>query len=93
MEEDDTNVSIVVVSRGDEAAVHVGVPTRLVDNQLADGIGVGHRVAAPVEDSGAGKLRRTIDHDAKWLPGCVVIGNLDWADDRRVRHQSDVGVG
>ncbi len=74
VEEDDAEIGAVVVRRAHEAAVHVGVPTRLVDEQLSDRIKPIGREAAPFEDRRALRLPDAARHDAKRLPARVVVG-------------------
>ena len=50
VEEDDAEVGAVVLRLGDEAAVHVGVPARLVDEQPAQVVEPLGGVAALLED-------------------------------------------
>ena len=61
VEEDDAEVGAVVLGLGDEAAVHVGVAARLVDEQLADVVEVLERETALCRGScvpGAARRRR-----------------------------------
>ena len=78
MEEDDAEVGALVVRLRDEAAVHVRVPARLVDEQLAHVVEPLEREAALVEDRGALERRHTAGDDAKRLAGGVVVGRLDY---------------
>jgi hypothetical protein len=78
MEEDDAEVGARVSGLRHEAAVHVRVPARLVDEQLADVIEELEREAALVEDRGALERRHTAGNDAKRLAGGVVIRRLDY---------------
>ena len=78
MEEDDAEVGALVVRLRDEAAVHVRVPARLVDEQLAHVVEPLERKAALVEDRGALERRHTAGDDAKRLAGGVVVGRLDY---------------
>ena len=58
VEEDDAEVGVVVVRLDDEAAVHVGVPARLVDEQPAHVVEPLERVAPLVEDRRADRSDR-----------------------------------
>ena len=73
MEEDDAEVGALVFGVGDEAAVHVRVTSRLVDEELADVVEVGGRKSAPVEDRGALERSDAVGDDPEGLaPGVVV---------------------
>jgi hypothetical protein len=77
VEEDDAEVGAVVLRLDDEAAVHVGVPARLVDEQAADGIQLLRREAPLVEDRAPLERRDTAGDDPKGLTGGVVVDRLD----------------
>ena len=77
MEEDDAEVGALVLGLGDEAAVHVGVAARLVDEQAADVVDVLERVAPLVEDRAAGKRVDAAGDDAERLAGRVVVDRAD----------------
>jgi hypothetical protein len=74
VEEDDAEVGAVVVRLGDEAAVHVGVPAGLEDEQLANLVEPLECEAPLVEDRGALEPRHTAGDDAKRLACGVVVG-------------------
>ena len=73
VEEDDAEVGALVLRLRDEAAVHVGVAARLVDEQAADVVDVLEGVAALVEDRAAGKRVDAAGDDPERLAGRVVI--------------------
>ena len=77
VEEDDAEIGSVIVRRDDVTAVHVGMATRLEDDQPAHRVEVLEREAAPLEDRGALERRHTAGEDAKRLPTRVVVGRLD----------------
>ena len=77
--EQHAEVGAVVVGRDDEAAVHVGVPARLLDEQppdAVDGLGPGG-VRAPFGHGRARDLERALAHDPERLARRVVVGRLD----------------
>ena len=55
MEEHDAEIGARVVRLDDEAAVHVGVPARLVDEQPPNVVEPLERIAPLVEDGGAAR--------------------------------------
>ncbi len=67
-----------VVGRDREAAVHVGVPARLVAQQAPHAVDLGARprVLAPVAHRRAGDVRRARRHDPERLAGGVVVGRV-----------------
>ncbi len=73
MEEDDAEVGAFVLGLGHEAAVHVGVAARLVDEQAANVVDVLEGVAPLVEDRAAGQRVDAAGHDAERLAGRVVV--------------------
>ena len=77
MEEDNTEVGPVVLRRHDVAAVHVGVPAGLEDEQAAVRVEVVAREAAPVEDRRALERRDAARHDPERLAARVVVDRLD----------------
>ncbi len=79
VEEDDAEVGALVLGLGDEAAVHVGVAARLVDEQAADVVDVLEGVAPLVEDRASGEGVDAAGDDAERLAGRVVV-------DRRNAH-------
>jgi hypothetical protein len=62
-----------------EAAVHVGVSARLVDEQAANVVEVLGRIPALLEDRRALERRHTAGDDPKRLAGSVVVDCLDRA--------------
>ena len=77
VEEDDAEVGAVVVRLDDEAAVHVGVPARLVDEQPAHVVEPLERVAALVEDRRAARRFDAARDDPEGLAGRVVVDRAD----------------
>ena len=77
MEEDHAEVRAVVVRLDDEAAVHVGMPSRLVDEQTAHVVDALERVAALVEDRRPTQRLDPVRHDPEGLPCGVVVGCAD----------------
>ena len=87
--EEDAEVGAVVVGRHQEAAVHVGVPARLVAQQPADrvdGLGRGRALAA-LAHRGAGDRRDARRHDPERLARRVVVRRRDLGR-YRVTHAS-----
>ncbi len=77
VEEDDAEVGAVVLRLGDEAAVHVRVAARLVDEQLAHVVEMLQRKTALVENRAPrGRLDAAGD-DPKRLAARVVVDGLD----------------
>ena len=79
VEEDDAEVGTLVLGLGHEAAVHVGVAARLVDQQAANIVGVFESVAPLVEDRAAEKRVDAAGDDAERLAGRVVVDRADTA--------------
>ena len=77
VKEDDAEVGAVVLRRHDVAAVHVGVPARLEDEQAAVGVEVLERETAPLEDRRAVERRDAARHDPERLAAGVVVDRLD----------------
>ena len=77
MEEDDAEVGAVVVRLDDEAAVHVGVAARLVDEQPADVVEPLEREAPLVEDRRAFERLDAAGDDPERLAAGVVVDGLD----------------
>ncbi len=77
MEEDHAEVGALVVGLDDEAAVHVGMATRLVDEELPHMVEVRRRPPALLEDRGALEWRHSTRHDPERLAGRVVVGRGD----------------
>src|SRR3954454_12650242 len=75
VEEDDAEIRALVLRLGDEAAVHVGVPARLVDEQPAQAAEPLRRVASLLEDRPATEL--LAGDDSERLPRGVVVDRLD----------------
>jgi hypothetical protein len=67
VEEDDAEVGAVVVRLDDEAAVHVRVAARLVDEEPPNVVEPLERVAALVEDRRAARRLDTARHDPERL--------------------------
>ena len=80
MEEDDAEIGAVVVRLDDEAAVHVGVPSRLVDEQPAHVVEPLERVASLVEDRRAARRVDAARHDPERLARRVVVDRADLHD-------------
>ena len=88
MEEDDTEVGFVVRGSDDEAAVHVRMAARLVDEQAANVVEPLKGVPPLVEDRLArGRLHSSRD-DPERLPARVVVDRADWTSG--VRHRVSV---
>jgi hypothetical protein len=79
MPEQDAKISPVIVSRNDEAPVHVRMPARLMTQQLSQAVGfrVAGRVRPPVGDGGARQLDRRVSHNAERLARRVVVNGPD----------------
>ena len=73
MEEDDTEIGLAVVRLDDEAAVHVGMSPRLVDEEPAYVVEPLECVAALVEDRRALRRLDSAGHDPERLARCVVV--------------------
>ena len=86
VEEDGAELCAVVVARQDEAAVHVGVPARLEDQQLADPIVIAERRRATLEHRRPLQQRCAARDDAERLAGGVVVGRLDLHAHEPSRH-------
>ncbi len=84
MEEDDAEVGAGVFGLGDETAVHVGVASRLVDEQTTEVIEAGRRVAPLREDRVPAQL--LTGHDAERLATGVVVDCVD------LEHAADLGT-
>ena len=82
VEEDDAEVRFRVLRLDDEAAVHVGVPARLVHEQPANVVEPVVRVAPLVEDRRTLRRLDAVGDDPEWLTGGVVVDrtNLHNAD-------------
>ena len=74
VEEHDADVAFVVDRLGHEAAVHVGVAARLVDEQPSNVIEVLRRVPALVEDGPSHQRYDSTAHDAEGFARGVVVG-------------------
>src|SRR5581483_2705129 len=85
VEEDDAEVRPVVLRLGDVAAVHVGVPARLVDEQPPDAVQVLRGVAPLVEDALSRDRLDAAGDDPEGLPAGVVV---DRPDQRPVKRGS-----
>ena len=83
VEEDDAEVGGGVVRRDDEAAVHVRVPARLVDEQPPHVVEALVRVAAPLEDRRALRRVDAVGDDPERLSARVVVDRAD------PRHDAD----
>src|SRR5439155_26789503 len=83
-EEDDAEVGAVVLRLGDEAAVHVGVAARLVDEQPAEVVEARLRVAPLLEDRLS--PQGLTGHDAEGLAAGVVVDGAD------LEHAADLGT-
>ena len=68
MKEHDAEIGAVVVRRHDVAAVHIGVATRLEDQEAPEPIEPVAREAAPLEDRLAPERRHPARHDANGSP-------------------------
>ena len=77
MEEDDAEVGVRVVRLDDEAAVHVRVAARLVDEQPANVVEALERVAPLVEDRRALRQLDATGDDPERLAGRVVVDRAD----------------
>ena len=77
VEEDDPEVGVVVVRRHDVAAVHVGVASRLVDEQPADVVEPLERVAPPLQDRRAPERLDASRDDPERLATGVVVDRPD----------------
>ena len=77
MEEDDTEIGVAVVRLDDEAAVHVGMSPRLVDEQPPHVIEPLECVAPLVEDRRAVRSIDSAGHDPERLAGSVVVDRAD----------------
>ena len=77
VEEHDAEVAGRVVGRRDEAAVHVGVAARLVDEELADVVEVRGRPATPFRHRAAFERGHAAGHDPEGLAARVVVGRRD----------------
>ena len=77
VEEDDAEVCPFVLRLGDEAAVHVRVAARLVDEQAADVVDVLGGVAPLVEDPRAGERLDAAGDDPEGLARGVVVDRPD----------------
>jgi len=84
VEEDDAQVGHGRLR--DEAAVHVGVAARLVDEQPAHVVQVLAGPAPPLQRGAALQRRDPVHHDAERLPRGVVV------DRRDRRHASNRGT-
>ena len=84
MEEDDAEVGALVLRLGDEAAVHVRVPARLVDEQPPHAVEPLGRQAALLEDRPALELRHAARDDPERLAGRVVV------DRRELRERAQI---
>jgi hypothetical protein len=82
VEEDDAEVGAAVLGLGDEAAVHVGVAARLVDEQPPDVVEMLEREAPLVEDRAPLERRHAAGDDAERLAAGVVVGSRDHLGDR-----------
>ena len=76
VEEDDAEVGFAVVRLDDEAAVHVGVPARLVDEQPTNVVEPVVRVAPLVEDRRPMRRLDSARHDPERLAGGVVVDSV-----------------
>ena len=74
VEEDDAEVGVVVVRRAHEAAVHVGVSSRLVDEKLPHVIEVLRCESPPLEDRRPLERGDAVRDDPKRLAAGVVVG-------------------
>ena len=88
VEEHDAEVGAVVVRGRDEAAVHVGVTARLVDQQVADIVDMVRRPTAALEDRAPFELGDPADHDPERLAGGVVVDRFDLHDGGRIAASS-----
>ena len=77
VEEHDAQVAVGVVGWRDEAAVHVGVAARLVDEELADVVDIRGGPAAAFRHGPAFERRDTAGHDPERLATGVVVGRRD----------------
>ena len=77
MEEDDTEVRAGVVRLDDEAAVHIGMASRLVDEQPTNVVESIERIAALVEDRLASWSLDSTGHDPEGLACGVVVDRVD----------------
>src|SRR5207342_3059890 len=77
MEEDDAEVCACVVRLDDEAAVHVRMPARLVDEEAPPVVEPVVRISALVEDRGAAWRLDSLRDDPEGLPRCVVVDRSD----------------
>jgi len=77
--EQDTEICSGVVGRRDEAAVHVGMTTRLETEQLPQPVHcrVGDRPGAPVGDAIARDRDRWFGYDPKGLAPGVIVDRVD----------------
>src|ERR1700730_1055004 len=73
MEEDHPKLSALVFRLCDETAIHVGGPTWLEDEELADLIEVVESVAPLLQDGASAQRRDTTADDAKGFAGGVVV--------------------
>src|ERR1700686_414052 len=89
MEEDHPKLGALVFWLGDKTAIHVGVPTWLEDEELADLVEVIERVAPLLEDGPSAQERDTTADDAEGFAGGVVVhrAHQQAAAGRRFAHR------
>ena len=78
VEEDDAEVRFRVLRLDDEAAVHVGVPARLVHEQPPNVVEPVVRVAPLVEDRRTLRRLYTVGDDPEWLTRGVVVDRTNF---------------
>jgi hypothetical protein len=77
VKKDNPEVGAVVLRLRDEAAVHVGVAARLVDEQPAHAVEVLGREAPLLEDRPPLEGRHTARDDPERLTGGVIVDRLE----------------
>jgi hypothetical protein len=77
VEEEHAELRPVVDGIGDEAAVHIGMAARLVDQELPHAVEVLGRIAPLVEHRLAGNRPDAPGHDPEGLTGRVVVDRCD----------------
>ena len=77
VEEHHAEIGAVVIGRGYEAAVHVGVAARLEHEQATHVIEVLGRIAPPLENRRALQRAHPAGDDPERLAGRVVVGDAD----------------
>ena len=77
MEEDHAELGSVILRLRDEAAVHVGVPARFENEQLADVVEVLQREAPFLQDGLSLEGWHTTADDPKRFAGSVIVDGAD----------------